>query len=510
MTHIEFLHLPAELILACLADLPLDDLDSCLKCGNRTLHEVIDNSVLLRYRRAQDRAGVEENPCVASNLGISDRLAALHSREANWSQLTPRSRHTIAGDLRTGGLYDLASDTYFVGNVADPNTMSRTGIKYVCTSPMVEPSQWRMIDVGRSIIDFGTALEEHDMIAMVTYTPFGSNASIDVQLLNLSTGAPHSLAAHPTLHIHDVEQTRGRPGISIEIVGNNLALSLVYWDDELGDMDTFHLYNWKSGAARMDTLAIYSTGLMFLATDIIVIPNTVEATLDVLRIPEDEAEVPQFLRTFYLPTLIAGNAIVSMQCRGVPNPRLSTKRPSRAPFLSRPADSILLFFLAILNPSVVNNLFLVLDRARFLALVDIPSEVDNLDVPWEEWGPPCARWLDATDISMQYITTTAGQRMVTIPRDAPLSPAPIRLLDFNPANVEAQRKRGVSHGVRVVGESTLDLAPFTEPVVSCLPYVEVTSEEQFDYAAVMINDENIIGARFADRSLSSLEVLHFG
>lgn len=76
-------------------------------------------------------------------------------------------------------------------------------------------------------------------------------ASIDVLLLNFSTGGSHSLAACPVLHIHDVEVTRGRPRISVEIVGQNLALVLVYRSDEADDMDTLHLYNWKSGKPKM-------------------------------------------------------------------------------------------------------------------------------------------------------------------------------------------------------------------------------------------------------------------
>lgn len=76
-------------------------------------------------------------------------------------------------------------------------------------------------------------------------------ASLDVLLLKFSTAAPHPLAAHPTLHIHDIELVREKPGVSIEIVGENLALSLVYWNDERRDMDTFHLYNWKSGMPKM-------------------------------------------------------------------------------------------------------------------------------------------------------------------------------------------------------------------------------------------------------------------
>ncbi|KAJ6535754.1 hypothetical protein B0H19DRAFT_1271476 [Mycena capillaripes] len=513
-----FLSLPSELILACLVNLPSADLDSCLKCRNRLLRSIILNSVFLRYRRAQELAGVEENADRPLNLGISDRLACLRRREASWLTFAPRSRHTISTDFQTTGLYDLTSEIYFVGDTADPNTSLCTSLKYVYTSPGTEASQWHTINAGKPIVDFGTALEEHDLIAMVTYTLNGAKASIDVLLLNFSTGAPHPLAAQPTLHIHDVELNRGRPGVSLEIVGQNLALSLMYWNDESRDMDGLYLYNWKSGLAKIAALPINNTGLAFLTPDIIIVPNAAEATLDVLHIRPEDGEGADFLHAFHLPTLAGHTGVFSFQCRGAPNPCASISRPSRSPFLPRPSDSILIFALTIISLTSETEYTFVVPRARLARMLDLRNrELDDatgIDVDWEAWGPQCTRWLDATTLSTQYITATVGQRMVTIARNAPLVRAPIRVLDFNETNVQKQRANGLVEGphavVRVVEETTLDLEPFALPVVSLLPYVETTSKDLFDYDAVLINDENIIGARFGDRSVESLEVLHFG
>ncbi|KAF7335661.1 hypothetical protein MVEN_02221100 [Mycena venus] len=526
MAESEFLKLPPELILACLANLPVTDLVSCLQCGNRLLRDIILKSVLLRYRREQERAGVQENPHVASNLVIADRLEQLLRREANWLSFTPRSTHTIPIDFQTTGLYDLTSDVYLVGDAPNPNTHMCTGIKYTYTSPGSDGPQWRAVDGGKSIIDFGTAFEEHDLIAMVTYTPHDHNpqvASIDVLLLSFSTGASHPLAAHPTLHIHDVEVTRNRPGVSIEIVGQTLALSLVYWSYELRDMDTLHLYNWKSGAMKMDPFPVYNTGLVFLTHDILVLPNSVEESLDVYHIPEDD-KLPRSLLSFHLPELVQSTFILSIQCRGAPNPRgASVRRPSRAAFLPRPSDAILLFSFQIGNPTGATEHMFVVHRGLFAASINLSlaegedDENPQIDVEWEAWGPRCTHWLDAAELSTQYITTTAGQRLVTIAHEAPETPAPIRMLDFNAASVETQlRTRGLAavdgpHAVvRAVKASSQHPAFFERPIVSELPYVETTSKRMFDYGAVLINDENIIGARFGDRTVEELEVLHFG
>ncbi|KAF8173964.1 hypothetical protein K438DRAFT_1728158 [Mycena galopus ATCC 62051] len=517
MTKCHFLRLPPELILACLASLPFNDLDSCLKCGSRLLRDIIRESVFLRYRREQKRAGVEENPNLTSNLAVADRLAELRRRETNWLSFTPLSTHTIALDFETTGLYDLTSDMYFVGDTADPNTGLCTGIKYMRTSPGSEAPEWRAIDCGKPIIDFGTALEEHDLIAMVTYTLHDGNpqmASIDVSFFKLSTGASHPLATRPTLHVHDIEVFRGRPVVSIELVGQNMALSMVYWSHELRDKDAFHLYNWTSGTARMKPLPVYNTGLAFLKEDILILPNALDQCLDVFQVPEDG--LTRFLHSFGLPELQKSIFIHSFQCRGSPNPRTGLLQPTGATFLPRPSDAVIVFLLQIGDAETATNHMFVVDRRRFAAVIALnrDDEDDNFDVDWQQWGPECTRWLDAEELSIQYITTTSGHRMVTIAHNAREHPAPIRMLNFSPTDVEAQRTRGPIDGlhatVRVVGPSTQHLTPFVEPLASELPYVEITSKQSFDYGAVLVNDQNIIGARFGDRSVMSLEVHHFG
>ncbi|KAJ7223852.1 hypothetical protein B0H12DRAFT_1150284 [Mycena haematopus] len=498
-----FLALPPELILACLESLPLSDLDSCLECGNRLLRDLIHDSVIIQYQREQERAGVEENPSLASNLVAADRLAELRRRESDLLNFSPRSTHPIALDFETSGVYDLGSDVYFVGDKPNPNNQMCTAIKYIHTSP---GSEWRVIDCGKSIIDFGTALEEHDLIAMVTYTLHDLNlrmASIDVLFFKFSTGAPHPLAAQPTLHIHDVETTRGRPSISIEFVGQNLALSMVYWSFARRDGDALHLYNWQSGAIRMDPLPICNTGLAFLTKDILILPNSLEESLDVFQIPDDSP--PRFLHSFHLPIILRGASIHTFQCRSSPNPRGSLSRSGCATFLARPSSALILYTLQIFTQTGPSDHMFVLHRARFLAALDRYMSQDpdvdeeKYELEWDKWGPQCTRWLAADELSMQYITATAGQRMVTIAHDAFQNPAPIRVLDFNPATIaDAQRipiDGTATATVRVVDASTQYLEAFAVPIASELPYVEITSKQLFDYGAVSINDQSIVGAR---------------
>ncbi|KAJ7064138.1 hypothetical protein C8F01DRAFT_1367530 [Mycena amicta] len=52
---------------------------------------------------------------------------------------------------------------------------------------------------------------------------------------------------------------------------------------------------------------------------------------------------------------------------------------------------------------------------------------------------------------------------------------------------------------------------FSEPILSEIPYVETISMQEFDYSAVEINNESVVGVRFGEGlSIHSIEVLHFG
>ncbi|KAJ6537375.1 hypothetical protein DFH09DRAFT_1324234 [Mycena vulgaris] len=114
-----------------------------------------------------------------------------------------------------------------------------------------------------------------------------------------------------------------------------------------------------------------------------------------------------------------------------------------ATFLPRACDAILLFSLKIGNPTGATDHMFVVHRGLFTDAINLSTDEDaNIDVVCEDWVPQCTRWLDAADLSTQYITTIAGQRMVTTAHDASERTAPIRVLDFNALSVEAQRIRG--------------------------------------------------------------------
>jgi hypothetical protein len=277
-------------------------------------------------------------------------------------------------------------------------------------------------------------------------------------------------------------------------------------------------------------MEVTNTGLVFLAPSTLLVPNTFTATFDVFHIPPspspsavslintDTDTVPFLLASFLLPALPPAHSWISFQCRGAPNPRKSRAQRSGsggAQFIPRAESALVLFAFEILdhdlNADPPTEHMFVLDRAHLLRfLVEAAPGADNgFVVLWRTWGPACTRFLDATTVSTHYITTTCGQRMVAIAHDAQERPAPIRLLDFNAARVRAHRECSTSrvdHPRVWLVEADLPLdseaeeeeedtadAPFDERIISYIPYLDTTSEEHFEYGAVLIDDAGVIG-----------------
>ena len=96
------------------------------------------------------------------------------------------------------------------------------------------------------------------------------------------------------------------------------------------------------------------------------------------------------------------------------------------------------------------------------------------------------------------------QRSVCISTHAEIDPSPITIRDFNPYSVarytqpEPDKETDQNAGIRrLVTEATV-LEPrhvFTEHVWSALPYVEVASRQRYDYTAVLMDEERILGLR---------------
>ncbi|KAJ7617193.1 hypothetical protein FB45DRAFT_1063711 [Roridomyces roridus] len=528
------LDLPPEILLVCLSHVDLDDIRSCLKAGNRLLSGIILGSVQIQFRFEQAHAAVHENIFRDPMPSTSERLQELRNREANWLNLTPISKTLVPFKFQPTGIYDLASDVYSVFDYSEDSGRTKikyTSLKYAERAPGAE---WGEIETGKPIVDSGTALSEHDLIAIATRTPTADNdglVDLQIMLLKFSTGEPHPLAARPILQVHTVEAERGEPVMLIDVLGDTLAFCVLYLNENFEDTNALYVYDWKTGRELIPPVPVDNIGFAFLTRDTLVVPSCTDEWIKVIQIrnASDERRNPP-RNLLSLPTLARGHLIISIQTSGKSHPHTGGARPSHAHFIRRADESVILLSCEIHGrtggPAVEPNVSretLVLSRPLLQALLSDPEvtlrSAFSEPIPWAKWGPRCARWLDCTRWATRYPLSSCGTRVVAVGADAtPTIPVPIRVLDFNPMHVRCAPSALAEVSIRVVGPTNLEAeedryvsASFEERLSSEVPYVEITSKEVFAYGALLINNEDLIGVTFQeDGYVKALEFLHFG
>ncbi|CAK5271668.1 unnamed protein product [Mycena citricolor] len=546
------LDLPPELIHVCLSYLPLADIYTLEHLvGNTLLRSLITSSVAIAYRRALHSACVEESPTfshpASSPSPVSDRLRLLRRTNERFTAFDPVHRGSLTVPFPTTSIYDLAGDVFVLGDGCGEMVDGRcTGVRVLQTRVAaaaaakseglvegVDEDVWRRINAGKPIIDFGLAVEEHDLIAMVTYVSVDqTRRQIDVSFFHFSTGAPHSQARRHVLPVQETDTAHGPPTVSIEIVGENLAMSLFYGNAHTAERDSLHVFNWRTGMRKKsDFFPVSSPGLIFLTPRHLLLPDVRVQYFVIVEYPDSDSEVTEpALALLEFPSIMNHTEVLHVQCRVSPTAAASPNSPasSGAPssrFVPRAEDAIILFSFAMgrfdqqgLLQAADDHVFVISKRPLYDKLLGGPMSRERLS--WDEWAAPAMCYIDGEDLHFRYITVTHGQRLVYIDHAAAEARAPVRILDFNAGRFEDARRRGAVDGPHAVVQPMEGGKPrgivrqfraFRKPLESTLPYVETTSKELFDWGAAIINDECILGVQFGVIAHAlSLEVLHFG
>ncbi|CDO70843.1 hypothetical protein BN946_scf184801.g36 [Trametes cinnabarina] len=369
---------------------------------------------------------------------------------------------------------------------------------------------WEKIDVGAHIIDVGLSVEEHDLIVVATdHETEDHHTKFELRLIQLSTGLNHPLASKPaiTLAVLPVppQAVAGQSSVCIEIIGDLLCFLFHYPGGSTIPPAMFEVYNWKTGQClqfRGMDCPSYST-FTFLSPDVIALPNCTDNTIELCRIestslergaPIKELEPSCILQ---LPRLGRGHSIAQVTCRSEPKMTKTTRNApafkSTEPFHLRPEDAVVIFNVMTHDSQGFHEcLTLIVHTAALLRILDeqtdaaIPSIIPEAPLPvpqdpsttqvdakkkailspsepipptpesapgaprlaWTQWGPKVCRWLEASFGASRWITTTCGQRYVTVeedPIDDESMHSTIVVYDFNPHNV---RRLAMQHRKR--------------------------------------------------------------
>ena len=377
---------------------------------------------------------------------------------------------------------------------------------------------------------------------------------MELQLLSFSTGQPHPLAEQPLIFIDKRILPLNTRDTKIEIVGD-FIIFLVTFPGWSRNQDIFLLVRWKTGLThcvsvpellqiRLPSLILYvqlrspekGTYVDFahLSRDTLVIPNLIQNTFEITKIVIDDDDTPHLMLQcmLHLPPLIEDNSLSHIFCQAEPNPTGSgcLVIPSRSdrPFHDKVEDAIVIFNMSYgpLSESQMDSLTLIVHRRALLTYIPaghsacapfcttpepMPAVVD---VPWSVWGPPATRLFNT--ISPFALETTAGQRAVMLEDRMPTR---IIVRDFNPHAVRAARALASASGQSQQGDWGMQLpngnrmslkveasvltagSIFNEDVWSSLPYIEIVTQDEYQYEGIMMDDERILGFRVRFRSL---------
>ena len=222
-----------------------------------------------------------------------------------------------------------------------------------------------------------------------------------------------------------------------------------------------------------------------------------------------------------LPPLTRRASTIHLSCCAEPNPTgsgpLAIPAPSNRPFRDNAEDAIVLFclFAATRRFTFFSHRRALLDHipaahracAPFCSTPEPAPE--TLQVPWEAWGTSATRWFEGGP--MRWMTTTAGQRAVTMEDDT-LTPIIVR--DFNPYVVRSARARAAASGhlqqhcdwseefpngnqmtLKVDDDVIAAGSEFKNDVRSSLPHVEIVTLAEYRYKGVLIDEERILGLK---------------
>jgi hypothetical protein len=289
----------------------------------------------------------------------------------------------------------------------------------------------------------------------------------------------------------------------------------------------------------------------FLSQDTLVIPNLTQFTLEIVKIVIMSDNIPFLvpLCVLSLPPLTRSASIIGLDCRAEPNPTgpgpLAIPAPSNRPFRDKSEDAVILFsirihpgqfhfpqsrpFTFIVHRRVLLDHIPAAHRACAPFCSTTEPAPETVEVPWEAWGPSATRWFESDPASVSWITTTAGQRAVTMEDGAS---TPIIVRDFNTYAVRSARARAAAGGhlqqrcdwnevlpngntmtLKVDNSVLVAGSVFKDDVRSSLPYVEIVTREEYHYEGVLIDEERILGLkvcpRIVLRVVSGLLVIKF-
>lgn len=309
--------------------------------------------------------------------------------------------------------------------------------------------RWKGVDIGEKILDFGMAIEEHDLLAYVTHE-FSVATPSRRRLCLVLRHHSDPLRSHKDASISRIPIclfTIGHPTANVEVAGENVAIATTILDEGATFINRIYVFNWKTGLNKTPVpLQGSSEKPVFLREDILLSPME-DFSFFVYFIPPSSSpsSFSRLVLSLGLPKLADNQIIESMEPQCSPSPTRSSMFPKNLsqerPFFNDPmaATVVFSFTIELAHSEEEEQWAMVVHRKSILDLLPSHELVGGRStpfthVPWESWGPPVRFCVDG--VAAQFRMNSSGQRYVQhLEMDQRLRVSPYRSItffDFNP------------------------------------------------------------------------------
>ncbi|KAJ3512611.1 hypothetical protein NLJ89_g3424 [Agrocybe chaxingu] len=224
-----------------------------------------------------------------------------------------------------------------------------------------EQGQWREIQLEKRLLAYGIAIEESDLLAVVTRDSSNyPHLAIQLRLLEHSTHEVHPDALTPIIEVctHDTDEN-GKPLADVVISGTNLAVfigGMVNWEGYI------YIWDWKTGVRKAVLHNVdLKTGMAFVREDFLLIGDPFAGSLDVYHVPspsdtaqqEHEETQTRFILTLGLPYVDHAEGLYRYSISFISDGQIplsaSGKTGTNQPFMTKPANSVVLVNIHVRN-----------------------------------------------------------------------------------------------------------------------------------------------------------------
>ncbi|TFK71042.1 hypothetical protein BDN72DRAFT_494040 [Pluteus cervinus] len=457
------------------------DYPSALRCQQvcRFFNSIISASANIQYHGELTMDGMIDTN--ASNLPVVDRLALLRERRAAWHSLDwqlfpaqsfPRSYH--AYDF-VGGTFAILLNNEFIA-ITFPTKTSEGSRKshhldFAARDFAMDPTQDLAIFLGEQV-----ANDPVTYIYVRTYETIASH--------------PQSEQSRIAVHLNE------RPhDCMVQIVEDLFAFASSNSDESRLDI---RIWNWKTGQivhdhshlvddadqGRAESFALLSSKAFAIGI------KTDSGHISIWDI-DSGAEVSRLC----LPELADPDEWSLESVSVDAPPYLAHPRPDRT-FMTSPGHRVISFSLTYSTGSVDLRAYILSD---FLTSYATPRSSDqDIDVPWEDWGPLNTRVMDAGDQD-DSDTHCQGFRVALAADDYNIS---VRILDFNPRRPAVRDPSPSDAEVVSADSSTTVSYPwiFEKDIETHLPYTmhirELPDSCPVDVPIILLDECHVVPIGF--------------